>query len=181
MSTHETYPPLLVQLTGGDRRSIGRSAEIVATVLAEPALFAVLFHGLLVNDPLIRMRAADAIEKITVLHPEYLAPHKTQLLQEVGPIAQQEVRWHVAQLLSRLELTADERHSAVNLLNTYLQDQSKIVKTFAMQALADIALVDAELRPSIVAQLEMLTRTGSPAMRSRGRKLLAQLAGKVSA
>lgn len=45
-----------------------------------------------------------------------------------------------------------------------------------MQALADIAFVDAELRPTIIIQLERLTRTGSPAMQSRGRKLLAQLA-----
>ena len=181
MSIQEAYPPLLAKLTGGDRRSIGRSAEVVADVLADPALFAVLFQGLLVDDALVRMRAADAIEKITVHHPEYLAPHKTQLLQEVGPLAQQEVRWHVAQLLSRLDLTADERRTAVTLLNTYLQDRSKIVKTFAMQALADIALVDSELRPVIVAQLETLTATGSPAMRSRGRKLLAQLAVQAPA
>lgn len=172
----QPYPPLLVKLTGGDRRSIGRSAEVVADVLADPALFAVLWQGLLVADPLVRMRTADAIEKITAQHPAYLAPYKAQLLHEVGPIAQQEVRWHVAQLLSRLDLTAAERRAAVTLLNTYLQDQSKIVKTFAMQALADIALVDAELRPGLVAQLERLITAGSPAMRSRGRKLLAQLA-----
>ena len=147
----------------------------------DPTLFAGLFQGLLVDDPLIRMRAADAIEKITAQHPEYLAPYKTQLLQEVGPIEQQEVRWHVAQLLSRLDLTAEERRTAVTLLNTYLQDQSKIVKTFAMQALADIALVDAELRPTIIIQLETLTHTGSPAMQSRGRKLLAQLAVQAPA
>jgi hypothetical protein len=44
-----------------------------------------------------------------------------------------------------------------------------------MQALADIAAQDDALRPAIVAQLEALTRTGSPAMQSRGRKLLARL------
>jgi len=175
------YPPLLAKLTGGDRRSIGRSAEVVADVLADPTLFAGLFQGLLVDDPLVRMRAADAIEKVTVQHPEYLAPYKTVLLHEVGPIGQQEVRWHVAQLLSRLDLTAEERRIALMLLNRYLEDKSKIVKTFAMQSLADIALVDAELRPSIVAQLERLTTAGSPAMQSRGHKLLAQLAVQAPA
>ena len=120
-------------------------------MLADPALFTVLFQGLLVDDPLIRMRATDAIEKITTHHPEYLTPYAAQLLHEVGPLEQQEVRWHVAQLLSRLDLTADERRMAVMLLNCDLEDESKIVKTFAMQALADLALVDAELRPEIVA------------------------------
>jgi hypothetical protein len=47
-----------------------------------------------------------------------------------------------------------------------------------MQALADLAQRDAELRPGIVRTLRMLTRTGSPAMRSRGRKLLLRLASR---
>jgi hypothetical protein len=49
------------------------------------------------------------------------------------------------------------------------------VETFAMQALADVAGRDAELRGPIVRRLRVLTRTGSPAMRSRGMKLLAEL------
>jgi hypothetical protein len=49
------------------------------------------------------------------------------------------------------------------------------VKTFTMQALADIAARDAELRAPITERLKRMTRTGTPAMRSRGRKLLAQL------
>jgi hypothetical protein len=44
-----------------------------------------------------------------------------------------------------------------------------------MQALADLAEQDAGLRPAIVAQLKELTRTGSPAMQARGRRLLAKL------
>jgi hypothetical protein len=47
-----------------------------------------------------------------------------------------------------------------------------------MQALADLAEKDADLRPSIAIQLQELTRTGSPAMQSRGRRLLAKLARK---
>ncbi len=37
--------PLLQKLDGGDRRSIGRSEEVVADVLADPALFDVVFQG----------------------------------------------------------------------------------------------------------------------------------------
>jgi hypothetical protein len=44
-----------------------------------------------------------------------------------------------------------------------------------MQALADLAEHDKALRAPIVRQLTALTRTGSPAMKSRGRKLLARL------
>ena len=41
-----------------------------------------------------------------------------------------------------------------------------------MQALADLAEQDAILRPQVVELLEALVQTGSPAMKSRGRKLL---------
>ncbi|NLS79136.1 MAG: hypothetical protein GXY76_17940, partial [Chloroflexi bacterium] len=46
--------PILGKLQGGDRRSIGRSDEVVAQVLADPALLAPLAEGLLADDPLVR-------------------------------------------------------------------------------------------------------------------------------
>ena len=89
---------------------------------------------------------------------------------------QQEVRWHVAQMLPRLDLSADERETVVAILTGYLDDESKIVKTFSMQALANLAAQDAGLRPQVTALVEELNRTGSPAMQSRGRKLLKEAA-----
>ena len=166
---------LLEKLRGGDRRSIGRVDEVVAKVLDEPGLFDALFYGMLNDDPLIRMRAADAVEKITARHPEYLVSYRAPLLQQVARIDQQEVRWHVAQMLPRLEWNDAGRATCVEILIGYLDDRSKIIKTFAMQALADFAERDARLRPQVIGLLEALTQTGSPAMQSRGRRLLARL------
>ena len=163
------------ELSGGDRRSIGKSESVVADVLADARLFAPLFECMLADDPLVRMRAADAVEKITALRPDFLRPFKAKLIRRVARINQQEVRWHVAQLFSRLELNKADRHEVLLVLKDYLKDESKIVKTFSMQALADMALQDERLRPSIIGQLEALTSQGSPAMQSRGRKLLAEL------
>lgn len=169
--------PLLQKLTGTDRRSIGKSNAVVAEVLSAPQLFGILFNGMLDDDPVLRMRCADAVEKVSAIHPEYLQPYKKQLLQQVAKIEQQEVRWHVAPLFSRMALTAKERRVAVEILAEYLKDKSKIVKTFSMQALADIAAQDEKLRRPLIKQLEKLTRTGSPAMQARGKKLLAKLKG----
>ena len=166
---------VLKKLTGGDRRSIGRVGEVVADVLNDPTLFELVFHGTLSDDPVIRMRSADAVEKITARHPEYLQRYKTKLIQQVAKIEQQEVRWHVAQMIPRLELSEEERAIVVEILLGYLSDKSKIVKTFSMQALADLAEQDASLRSQVIPLLEELTRTGSPAMKSRGRKLLERL------
>ncbi|MCL4304078.1 MAG: ACT domain-containing protein, partial [Anaerolineae bacterium] len=148
---------LLKKLSGGDRRSIGRSDEGVAEVLADPSRFPLLFEGLLGDDPLIRMRAADAVEKITARHPDYLQPYKNKPIGQVAQINQQEVRWHVAQLLPRLRWSEAERVQVVEILLAYLNDASRIVKTFAMQALADLAGQDDHLRPQVIPLLEKLT------------------------
>jgi hypothetical protein len=168
---------LLEKLKGGDRRSLGKVNEVVAEVLESPPLFATLFDGMLHADPVVAMRAADAVEKITVKHPEYLRPYKKKIIAQIAMVEQQEVRWHVAQLFSRLEWTAAERRIIVKILYEYLNDKSKIVKTFSMQALAALAAQDKNLLPAIQSKIEEMTRSGSPAMQSRGRKLLAQMKG----
>ena len=104
---------ILEKLRGGDRRPIGSSAEAVKAVSETPALFADVFQGLFEANPLIRMRAADAIEQATRTHPELLQPWKRPLLETVSALQQKEVRWHVAQLLPRLGLTSGERKRAV--------------------------------------------------------------------
>src|SRR5260370_27140346 len=62
----------------------------------------------------------------------------------------------------------------------YLEDKSSMVKTFSMQALADLAAQDEQLLEQVAPLIERLTRTGTPAMKSRGRKLLKQLETNVN-
>ena len=168
--------PILRKLAGGDRRSIGRANEVVADILARPSRLRILVEGLTNEDPLISMRAADALEKVTVQRPDLLRPHKNAILEISGRTRQQEVRWHMAALFPRLNLRAKERAVAVNILFEYLGDKSSIVKTFAMQGLAGLSEQDPRLKASVIPLLKELTQTGTPAMRARGRKLLAGLA-----
>ena len=166
---------ILEKLEGGDRRSIGRANEVVNDVFRDPTLFGAVFNGMLSEDPLIRMRAADATEKITTKHPEYLEPYKAVLIDHVAAIDQQEVRWHVALMVPRLALSEEERRRVVEILFDYLGDKSRIVQVNAMQALVDLAQDDEGLRPSVFEAVRKLTETGSAAVRSRGRRLLDQL------
>lgn len=167
--------PILRKLVGGDRRSIGRSEEVVSAVLDNPGLFKALIKGLSAADPVVRMRASDAIEKISSVKPECLWPHKSLLIQRAGTSTQKEVRWHLAQVLPRLKLSQKEILRVVDILSTYLTDSSSIVKTFAMQALADFARQRSDLRPTILIQLKKNTLSGTPAMKARGRRLLAEM------
>lgn len=167
--------PLLKMLEGGDRRSIGRSNEVVARVLEAPALIDVLFDGMAGDDPLLRMRCADAAEKISAARPDLLRAHKTALLGPLARIEQKEVRWHVAPMLARLTLSQAESKCVVDTLLAYTNDRSSIVKTMAMQALADLALRDDKLRPAVLRHIRELVAIGTPAMRARGRMLLGRL------
>ena len=56
-----------------------------------------------------------------------------------------------------------------------LKDKSKIVVTFAMQALSDLALKKGAASARVIRAIEKLTRTGSPSIQSRGKKLLPKL------
>jgi hypothetical protein len=71
-------------LQGGDRRSLGKANQIAKLVLSEPHRFAELIQRLWDEDPIVRMRAADAAEKVTVTRPELLKPHKTGIAGAAG-------------------------------------------------------------------------------------------------
>jgi HEAT repeat protein len=161
------------KLSGGDRRSIGRADGVAREISAHPKLFSQAFEAVLSSDPVVRMRAVDAIEKATRNRPELLRPYKRTILKKIAAIDQQEVCWHVALMLPRLNLTSTERDLAVSILLDYLEHKSSIVRTCAMQGLAELAMENAQLRKHVIPLLQSLTENGTAAMRARGRKLLA--------
>ncbi len=88
---------------------------------------------------------------------------------------EQELRWHLAVMVPRLLLGGKERRLAASLLNKYLEDRSSIVRTFALQGLADLAQDDTNIRTEVIEVLRASVRSGTPAMKARSRKLLIQL------
>lgn len=166
---------ILDLLQGGDRRTIGHSDQVAAMVGKTPELFPELIAGLWSEDPLVRMRAADAAEKVTRKNRELLQPYKKELLGLMAETEQQELRWHLAAMVPRLRLNSRERQVAISSLNRYLEDRSSIVKTFALQGLADLAQDDPSIQPRVIEILREATRSGTAAMKARGRKLLLRL------
>ena len=162
-------------LSIGDLRTAGNSEEVVKQVLLNPKLFGDVVNAILVNSPGIRMRASDAAEKITRDHLEWLKPFKKQFLTKIAYIQQKEVRWHIAQILPRLSLTKNERQKVFDLMLAFLEDESRIVRTFAMQALTDLAVQDSRYIDIVRDIVKRLMRNGTPAMQSRGKKLLVTL------
>jgi len=166
---------ILLRLAGGDRRTTGRSDEVERMVSRNGELFPRLIAGLWSADPLVRMRAADVAEKVTRSNREVLRPYKKALLDLMVEVKEKEVRWHVAVMVPRLLLNAKERKLVVSVLNDYLEDDSSIVKTFALQGLADLTRDDPSLRPRVMELLREAARNGTAAMKARSRKLLLHL------
>jgi hypothetical protein len=166
---------IAAMLKDGDRRSIGKANKIAKLVVSEPPQFTELIRCLWDDDPVVRMRAADAAEKLTLTRPELLNSHKKELLGLLAEAEQIELRWHLALMVPRLALTSPERQRAAATLQRYLEDRSSIVKTFALQGLADLARQDASLRELAKQVIEESLRTGTAAMKARARKLLKEL------
>jgi hypothetical protein len=107
-----------------------------------------------------------------------LAAWKTALLGLLPEATENKLRWHLALVIPRLALGRTECRRAATVLQSWLEDgSSSIVKTMAMQGLVDLTLQAPSLKPEVVDLLRILSRSGTPAMRARGRLLLFKLEG----
>ena len=153
----------------------GRVCEVVELVAAQPSMASELVKCIWDDDPGVASRAADAPERLTRERPEILTRWKDSLLGLLAEAEPKKVRWNLALIVPRLKLTPTECKRAAEVLNTRLDDPSSIVKTLALQGLADLTRQDPSLLPSVVDLLRMYGRSGTPAMRARSRILLKKL------
>ncbi|WP_047374513.1 hypothetical protein [Exiguobacterium sp. ZOR0005] len=154
-------------------RSIGHVDEVVDIVGDNPDRFEELMTGLTDDRPVVRMRSADAVEKVTRRHPELLRPHQTTLFQQLHLATQQEVRWHLAQLVTRMAWTEEEAADIVRVLTGWIDTEtSNIVIVNALQALFDLSMIHPRFRDDVITLLKEKRESGSPAVKSRSKKLL---------
>lgn len=158
----------------------GRVCEVEECVARQPRRLASLMDCLWDEDAGVASRAADVLERLTAgeaprLHPARLGPWKDALLGLLAEAEPKKLRWNLALTVPRMELTVAEARRAAGILNRYLDDSSSIVKTLAMHGLAELTAQDVAMRPGVVDLLRLLSRSGTPAMRARGRILLKRL------
>ena len=91
-------------LKGGDLRSVGQANKVIS-LIDDQESFDKLFQQLFNADRKIVMRAADAIEKITLKNAGFLKHHKASILKLMETAKHIELKWHLALIVSRLQLT----------------------------------------------------------------------------
>jgi hypothetical protein len=166
------------KLIGGDLRSLGNTGIIISEITSQKK-FDELFGGLFDADRLVVMRAADAIEKITISHPEYLKSHKKQLFDLFQTASHIELKWHLAQLMPRLKLNKYETGIVWNTLTQWAMDKSgsRIVRVNSMQALFDIQKQYPELKKDFTDTISKMGRENIPSIVARIKKLRKEMEG----
>lgn len=159
-------------LSGGDLRSIGKSNEAVQQIkdqMSFDKLFSCIFH----EDRLVVMRSADAIEKITIEHPEYLFKHKNKLLELSSVAENKELKWHLALLLPRIKLNFTESRKALNILKQWVmnKEESKIVRVNSVQGLFELSQKHKNFTNELKAVIHELRKENIPSLNSRIKKL----------
>lgn len=171
--TKQSFSNLLL---GNDLRTVRQNATVVRTVKDQDSfddLFVLVFHH---QRPVV-IRAVDAVEKVTIDHPEYLQPHKAQLMSVLKSADHKELKWHIAQLMPRLRLSEDELREVRNIfaywaLNKY---ESKIVRVNALQGLFDLSLKHPDVKNDVLMAISAMEHDRIPSIQARIRRLRKSL------
>lgn len=159
-------------LLGRDLRRLKGTDKVVQAVHDQAsfdALFKLLFHH---ERPLV-MRAADAVEKVTVLHSDYLEPHKKQLLALLKSADHKELKWHIAQLVARITLTNAERDDVWHTLTYWVRNpnESKIVRVNALQTLFDLSAKHPGMKEDFDRSLSAIAHDPAPSLQARIKRI----------
>ena len=157
----------------------GRVPEIARLIATQPRRAERVIELMWDDDSGIASRAADVLERISH-HPSpalirILDEYKEALLGLLPDARFKKLRWNLAFVIPRLALTLAEARRAEATLYTFLDDRSSIVKTAALQGLADLTRHDPDSLPAVLDLLRIQGRSGTPAMRARSRHLILRL------
>jgi hypothetical protein len=149
--------------------------EVAAEALQRPSLIKGVAELLFHEEPFVRGKAARILAAIAERQPRRVQPYKDLLIQEIAHCEHWVARYSFCNLITRLHLTPQDVEQVRQILLAYLKEESNGVKAGAMQALVELTQIEPELREEVLPVVELLTQTGTPAMRARGRNLLKKL------
>lgn len=163
--------------TGGHANSLGRVDDVIAIVLQDHARLEELYNSLFDDDAWVRMRAADALEKVCRQHPKWLVPYIDKIARDLAASPQPSLQWHIAQIYRQVELTATQRQFAIKWLKGLLSrtEVDWIVAANAMETLAHFCREGYVPVHELTQQVKIQQHHKSPAVVKRATKLLHEI------
>ena len=164
------------KLTGGTRTSVGSADEVIQKLLKNTAGLSVIYDLFLDEDPVVAMRASYVAMKVAEQKPDSVEPFAKDLLKNLNLYTQQEVRWHIPQLLAHLNLTLAQRRKAYEVLMEWSEtDKSKIVGYYSLQTAANFAETDDKILQDFIPRLKKANKLGAKSIQNRCKKIAKQL------
>lgn len=137
--------------------------------LSFDSLFELLYHH---ERPLV-LRAAEAIEKVTTKHQEFLRTHKLDLLRLFTTSDHPELKGRLAQLITRVTLLPDEAGEVWKILQYWTRNpnEGKLVRVHALQSLYELARIYPDFREPFQETLAAVAHEPIRSLQARIRKL----------
>lgn len=159
-------------LQGGDLRSIAKVDELIELIKTQKE-FDILFQYLHSENRLIAMRAIDTIEKITLNDQKFLSNHNQDIIKLIKTATDKEIKWHVALLTSRIDLTDAELTIVWKLLKKWAgnRKESKIVRVNSIQSLFNLSQRNDHLKEDFESIIQEIKIENIPSIDARLRKL----------
>ena len=167
--------PIQMFLASEDRVTTAGAEESTRFLLDNPEAFPMLIDLLDSGPPSQQAKAARVLEMVTKKEPAFIQGRFNWLHSKLRNSPTWEVRHQACRVITRID-DLDSQIPGLSDTLFYLQDDvSKIVRTSAMQALADLSLRYEELMDRVYPLVLKQTEQGSAAQRARGRKLLKSM------
>lgn len=162
-------------LSGEDPLTLKGVAEVITALQQDPRLVAVVFDVVFDDDDVVRMRAADALEKLCREEPTRLVPFVDRLLTDMAEPRQPSVQWHLAQMLAEVPLDEGQADRAAAIVSALLTDSDDwIVRNCSLEALAAFTRRGTISRDELLAHLDRVAGDERKSVRSRVRKLRSE-------
>jgi HEAT repeat protein len=166
---------LLQKLSGGNLRSDGRANEVAEDVDRNPRLLEQLLEGLSEPDDLIRARTAHALERISRTNQGLFRGLMPQLIILSVNDRIPMVRWHLAMIFGNTASTVEDNKPVISVLLRLLNDESVIVRSWAISSLCIIGRRDKRRRRRIIDAIGTIQHDKSVAIRARTAEALKVL------
>ena len=168
----ETFAEILA--VGGKSNSLGRAAEVTEAVLQDQTLLEQLYQCLFDEDAWIRMRAADSLEKVCRVHPEWLLPYTDRFAIDLATSEQASIQWHLAQIYRQVDLTSTQKSFVIDWLKGLLSSTEVdwIVAANAMDTLTQFVQDGSVPKSDLEALLTIQLQHKSKSVVKRANKLL---------
>jgi hypothetical protein len=163
-------------LSGGTRTSVGEADKVIQQLLKNATKLNEIYGLFLDEDPVVAMRASYVAMKVAEQSPQSVNPFTKDVLKNLDLYVQQEVRWHIPQLLVHMELSKAQRKRAYEVVMSWAEtDKSKIVGYYGFQAAADFAELDEQLLQDFIPRIRKANKSGAKSIQNRCKKIAKQL------